>query len=489
MAFPKNFLWGGATAANQLEGAYLEDGKGLSVPDLLLGGDVNTPRTFCPTIEKGVFYPSHEAVDFYHHYKEDIALFAEMGFKCFRFSINWARVFPNGDDAQPNEAGLKFYENVVDECKKHGIEPLITLNHYEMPFELVKKYHGYYSRETIDLFVRYAVTCFERFKDKVKYWLTFNEINMTLMEPFMGDLYSVGIIQDEDLNRTAPCKFPEIKDIPQQRIEALHNQFVASARAVIEGHKINPDFMIGNMICHITWYPLTPNPKDMLEDQQRDSICNDICGDVQVRGAYPYFAKKYYQSLGVDTAFMDNEDDKKILKEGTVDFYTFSYYMSNCVTVDKNAAQVKGNMMGGAKNPYLKASDWGWQIDPDGLRWTLNKIESRYPNVPIMVVENGFGARDKVEDDGAIHDSYRIDYFREHIRAMGAAIDDGVPLIGYTTWGPIDLVSASTGQYAKRYGFIYVNRHDDGTGDFSRSRKDSFYWYKKVIASDGADLD
>ena len=489
MAFPKNFLWGGATAANQCEGAYLEDGKGLSVPDMLLGGDVNTPRTFCPTITDGVFYPSHEAIDMYHHFKEDIALFAEMGFTCYRFSINWSRIFPNGDDAEPNEAGLKFYDSLIDECKAHGIEPLITLSHYEIPFEIVKKFHGFYNRKTIDLFVRYATTCFNRWKDKVKYWLTFNEINMVMMSPQIGNLYGVGVIQDEDLKRTAPCKFPEIKDIPQQRLEALHNEFVASARAVIEGHKINPNFMIGNMICHVTKYPLTPNPKDMLETQRIDHLFNDLCGDVQVRGAYPFFAKKLYADLGIDTKFMDNEEDKKILREGKVDFYTFSYYMSNCVTVDKESAQIQDSMIGGAKNPYLKASDWGWQIDPDGLRWTLNKLASRYPNTPLMVVENGFGAFDKVEEDGAIHDDYRISYFREHIKAMGEAVNDGVPLIGYTTWGPIDLVSAGTGQYAKRYGFIYVNRHDDGTGDFSRSRKDSFFWYKKVIASNGEDLD
>ena len=232
MAFPKNFLWGGATAANQCEGAYLEDGKGLSVPDMLLGGDVNTPRTFCPTITDGVFYPSHDAIDMYHHYKEDIALFAEMGFTCYRFSINWARIFPNGDDAEPNEAGLKFYDNLIDECKKHNIEPLITLCHYEIPFELVKKYHGFYNRKTIDLFIKYVTTCFERWKDKVKYWLTFNEINMPIMSPNVGNLYGVGIIQDEDLKRTAPCKFPDLKDIPQERFQALHNEFVASAKAV-----------------------------------------------------------------------------------------------------------------------------------------------------------------------------------------------------------------------------------------------------------------
>jgi 6-phospho-beta-glucosidase len=303
--------------------------------------------------------------------------------------------------------------------------------------------------------------------------------------PCATDFYGIGVVQDEDLKRTRPCTLPEITDIPQMRMEAIHNEFVASARAVIEGHKINPDFMIGNMICHITWYPLTPHPKDMLEVQKRDSICNDICGDVQVRGAYPYFARTYYQSLGLDTSFMDNEEDLEIIRKGTVDFYTFSYYMSNCVTIQEGVDMVKGNMMGGAKNPYLKASDWGWQIDPDGLRYTLNKLASRYPGTPLMVVENGFGAFDKVEEDGSIHDDYRISYFREHIKAMREAVKDGVPLIGYTTWGPIDLVSAGTGQYAKRYGFIYVDRHDDGTGDFSRSRKDSFYWYQKVCKSNG----
>ena len=488
MSFPKNFLWGGATAANQCEGAYLEGGKGLSVPDMLLGGDVNTPRTFCPKITEGVFYPSHEAIDMYHHFKEDISLFAEMGFKCYRFSINWARIFPNGDDEQPNEEGLKFYDNLIDECKKNNIEPLITLCHYEIPFEIVKKYHGFYNRKTIDLFVKYATTCFERWKDKVKYWLTFNEINMPFMSPQVGNLYGIGVIQDEDLKSTKPIKFDELKDVPQERIEALHNEFVASAKAVVAGHKINPDFMIGNMICHVTRYPLTPNPKDMLETQRQDNLLNDLCADVQVRGAYPYFAKKFYQNMGIDTKFMDNEEDKKILSEGSVDFYTFSYYMSNCVTVDEKADKINDSMLAGAKNPYLKASDWGWQIDPNGLRWTLNKLASRYPNTPIMVVENGFGAFDKVEADGKIHDDYRISYFREHIGAMREAVNDGVNLIGYTTWGPIDLVSAGTGQYAKRYGFIYVNRHDDGTGDFSRSRKDSFFWYKKVIESNGEDL-
>ena len=489
MAFPKNFLWGGAVAANQCEGAYLEGGKSLSLPDMLFGGDVNTPRKFSPKIEESKFYPSHTAIDFYHHFKEDIKLFAEMGFTAFRTSIQWSRIFPDVDAAEPDEAGLKFYDELFDECKKYGIEPIVTISHYELPFELVTKYHGFYNRKTIDLFVKYATTLFERYKDKVKYWITFNEINMVLMSPQVGNLYGVGIIQDEDLNRAEPCPFNELKDVPQQRIEALHNEFVASAKAVIEGHKINPEFKFGNMICHVSRYPLTPNPKDMLETQRIDHLFNDLCADVQVRGAYPYFAKKFYQDMGIDTAFMDNEDDKKLLREGVVDYYTFSFYMTNCVTVDENADKLDDSMVAGVKNPYLKASDWGWQIDSDGLRWTLNKLASRYPDTPIMIVENGLGAFDKVEDDGSIHDDYRIDYFRKHIRAMREAVEDGVPLIGYTTWGPIDLVSAGTGQYAKRYGFIYVNRHDDGTGDFSRSRKDSFFWYKKVIASNGENLD
>lgn len=489
MAFPKNFLWGGAVAANQYEGAYLEDGKGLSVPDMLLGGDVNTPRTFLPVSDPNAFYPSHEAIDFYHHYKEDIALLGEMGFKCFRLSINWGRIFPNGDDETPNEAGLKFYDDVFDECRKYGIEPLVTLCHYEIPWNIVTKYHGFSNRKTIDLFVKYAVTCFERYRDKVKYWLTFNEINIPCMgEGGIGNLYGLGLMDEEDIKATEPIKLSDLKGDPQAMFEALHNEFVASAIAVQKGHEINPDFMIGNMIAHVTLYPLTPNPKDIFACYTEDNFKNNICGDVQIRGEYPTFALKYFKDHGIDTSFITDED-KETIKNGVVDFYTFSYYMTNCVTTDENAEKTAGNMSLGVKNPYLKASDWGWQIDPLGLRYTLNVLHDRYPHTPLIVVENGFGAFDQVEEDGAIHDSYRIDYFREHIRCMGDAIEDGVPLIGYTTWGPIDLVSAGTGQYAKRYGFIYVDRHDDGTGDFSRSRKDSFFWYKKVIESNGEDLD
>ena len=489
MSFPKDFLWGGAVAANQCEGAYLEDGKGLSVPDMLLGGDVNTPRTFLPKTDPNAFYPSHEAIDFYHHYKEDIAMFAEMGWTVFRFSINWGRIFPNGDDEEPNEAGLKFYDDVINECKKYGMEPLITLCHYEIPWNLVVKYNGFADRRCIDFFVKYAKTCFERYGDRVKYWLTFNEINIAMMgEGGIGNLYGLGVMDPSDVNADHPIKLSDLKSNIQITMEALHNEFVASALTVLEGHKINKDLMIGNMIAHITDYPLTSHPKDMWACYMEENLKNNFCCDVQVRGEYPSYIFPWLEEQGVDYSYI-TEADKAILKAGTVDFHTFSYYMSNCVTVKEDVEKTAGNMSVGVKNPYLKASDWGWQIDPEGLRYTLNQLHDRYPNTPLMIVENGFGAFDKVEEDGSIHDTYRIDYFRDHIKAMDAALKDGVPLIGYTTWGPIDLVSAGTGQYAKRYGFIYVDRHDDGTGDFSRSRKDSFYWYKKVIASQGEDLD
>ena len=488
MAFPKDFLWGGAVAANQCEGAYLEDGKTLSVPDMLLGGDVNTPRTFLPVTDDTAFYPSHEAIDFYHHYKEDIKLFAEMGFKVFRLSINWSRIYPEGGDSKPNEAGLEFYDKVFDECKKYGIEPLVTLCHYEIPWWLVKE-GGFSNRAAIDQFLTYARTCFERYKDKVKYWLTFNEINIAIMHPGgLGSMYGLGLVEEEDLNSTDRIPLSDLKFDKQKIFEALHNEFVASALAVKMGHEINPNFVIGNMIAHETVYPLTCHPDDVLKAQKKDNISNNFCGDVQVRGEYPDFAWRYFEEEGIDPSFI-TEEDKKILKEGPVDMYTFSYYMSGTVSANPEAATTAGNMTASGKNPYLKASDWGWQIDPEGLRYTLNLLHDRYPHTPLMVVENGFGAFDKVEEDGSIHDDYRINYFRPHIEAMGEAIKDGVPLIGYTTWGPIDLVSAGTGQYAKRYGFIYVDRHDDGTGDFSRSKKDSFDWYKKVIESNGEDLD
>ncbi|MDF9823967.1 6-phospho-beta-glucosidase [Breznakia sp. PF5-3] len=475
--FPKNFLWGGATAANQCEGGWQEGGKGPSVQDHKRGGGLHKERLFDDPILKDQYYPSHVAIDHYHHYKEDIALFGEMGFKVYRLSINWSRIFPEGDEEEPNEEGLKFYDAIFDECHKYGIEPLVTLSHFEIPMGIVKKYNGFSDRRVIDFFVHYATTVMKRYKDKVKYWLTFNEINFGMMEH--GGLIVLGLL-DENTVQHKP-----VKDNPQARMQALHHVFLASAKAVIEGHKINPNFMIGNMIAHLTFYPLTSKPEDILKAQTMDNLINNVCGDVQVLGEYSYFAKKYMKDNGI-TLQME-EGDEELLKAGTVDFYTFSYYMSVCVSTEQGHELSMGNLMGGVKNPYLESSKWGWQVDPVGLRYTLNKLYDRY-HVPLMVVENGLGAEDVVEADGSIQDDYRIDYMRKHINEMANTIDDGVDLIGYTMWGPIDIVSAGTGEMKKRYGFIYVDKDNDGNGTLERKKKKSFDWYKEVIATNGEKL-
>ncbi len=474
----EQFLWGGAVAANQLEGGWNLDGKGVAVPDLCTGGSKTTPKRLTTSIEEGAFYPSHDAIDFYHHYKEDIALMAEMGFRCFRFSIAWTRIFPTGMENEPNEAGLQFYDNVLDECHKHGITPLVTISHYEMPYALVEKYNGWAGRECIDHFMRYCHAIFERYKDKVTYWLTFNEINSGTMP--MGNALSLGTVRGYSGNMmTCP-------DDPAVRFQALHHQFVASAAAVKLAHEQYPQFKMGNMICFITLYPYSCRPADVLAAQKQMRVCNWFCADVQVRGEYPAYMQRYFEENDIHIAKQPGDD--ALLRAGTVDFYTFSYYMSNCAAASDSAAEkTGGNLSGGMKNPYLMESDWGWQIDPEGLRYTLNEIYDRY-RLPLMVVENGLGAQDKLEADGSIHDAYRIDYLREHIRQMQQAVADGVDLMGYTPWGCIDLVSASTGEMAKRYGMVYVDKYDDGTGTLARYKKDSFYWYQKVIATNGDEL-
>lgn len=476
--FRNDFLWGGATAANQFEGAWDADGKGPSTSDMCTNGSREQPKRITRQWEEDTIYPSREASDFYHHYKEDIALMAEMGFKTFRLSIAWTRIFPTGMEETPNEAGLAFYDRVFDECRNYGIEPLVTISHYEMPYALVEAYNGWESRECIGYFMNYCRTIFRRYQYKVTYWLTFNEINAGTMP--MGNVMSLGTVKGYT---GTILDFP---DSPQVRFQALHHQFVASAKAVKLAHEEYPQFKMGNMICFITMYPLTCSPADMLKAQQEMQIKNWFCSDVQVRGEYPYYAERYFEENGVHINMEDG--DREILKVGCVDFYTFSYYMSNCVSEAPGAEVGEGNLTGGLKNPYLEASDWGWQIDPQGLRYTLNEIYSRY-QIPMMVVENGLGAYDQLEENGSIHDTYRIDYLRRHIAQMKEAVSDGVELWGYTPWGCIDLVSASQGEMAKRYGFIYVDKYDDGTGTLERKRKKSFSWYQKVIASNGEDLD
>lgn len=472
--FRDDFLWGGAAAANQYEGAWDVDGKGISLPDLCTGGTRYAPKRITPRIEKGVYYPSHEATDFYHHYKEDIALAAELGLRVLRMSINWTRIFPTGMEQEPNEAGLRFYDRVFDELARYHIEPLVTISHYEIPYALVEAYNGWYGRETIACYLRFCEVLFSRYADRVKYWLTFNEINAGTMPA--GAALSLGCIQSyAGPLLTAPVS-------PQVRFQSLHHQFVASARAVILAREKYPHIRIGNMIALSTKYPFTCSPDDVLLTQQEMRITNWFCADVQIRGQYPAYMARYFAENRIHLRV--EPEDEALLRRGTVDFFTCSYYTSGCTSA-AGGEKTDGNLSGGVKNPYLPESDWGWQIDPRGLRYILNEIYDRY-QLPIMVVENGLGARDVLEADGTVHDPYRIDYLRQHIAQLEEAIRDGVDLMGYTPWGWVDLVSASTGEMAKRYGLVYVKKYDDGTGDLSRVRKDSFYWYQKVIASNGA---
>ncbi|MET3941271.1 6-phospho-beta-glucosidase [Paenibacillus sp. PvP094] len=471
-SFPENFLWGGATAANQLEGAYLEGGKGLTTVDLIPTGSRRFPiamgnlDSFEP--KEGEFYPSHEAIDFYHRYKEDIALFAEMGFKCFRLSIAWSRIFPNGDDAEPNEAGLQFYDDVFDELLKYNIEPVVTICHFDVPVHLVQTYGGWKNRKMIVFFETYAKTLFHRYKDKVKYWMTFNEINMLLHLPYIG----AGIVLQEG------------EDKQQVLYQAAHHELVASALAVKACHEMVPGAQIGCMLAAGTVYPYTSNPEDVWKamEQDRESF---FFIDVQSKGAYPGYTKRFFRENGIHIEM--HPEDTELLMQNTVDYIGFSYYASRCTSTDPEILKdsTEGNVFGSVKNPYLDASEWGWTIDPKGLRITCNQLHDRYGK-PLFIVENGLGATDVLLDNDTVEDDYRIDYLNRHFAEMAEAIQDGVEIIGYTSWGPIDLVSAGTGEMKKRYGYIYVDRNNDGTGSLRRVRKKSFHWYKDIIATHGA---
>lgn len=504
--FPENFLWGGALAANQCEGAYQEDGKGLSIQDVLPHG-IKGARTKRPTADNLKL----EGVDFYHHYPEDIRLFAEMGFQVLRISIAWSRIFPQGDETKPNEAGLEFYDRVFDECRKYGIEPMVTLSHYETPLHLAETYNGWLDRRMIGFFERYARTVFARYKEKVRYWLTFNEINSILNSPFM----SGGInIPKEELTQS-------------QLYQAAHHELVASASAVKIGHEINPEFQIGCMILSMPVYPLTPAPEDVICAMQEEHK-NDMFLHVHVRGSYPGYAKRWFREQQIELEV--TEEDRRILKH-TVDFISLSYYVSACATADpEKNIRGEGNLIGGVPNPTLKASEWGWQIDPKGLRYILNRFWDQYQK-PLFIVENGLGATDRLikrrkleaeaaladfvcplygdgtcakaeknpgsrecsedqscdwQENCAVEDDYRITYLQEHLQQVGEALKDGVEILGYTLWSALDLVSASSAELKKRYGLIYVDRQEDGSGSMKRYRKKSFYWYRDVIAGNGA---
>ncbi|AGF55225.1 6-phospho-beta-glucosidase [Clostridium saccharoperbutylacetonicum] len=477
MAFSKDFLWGGAVAAHQVEGGWNKGGKGPSIADVMTAGAHGVPRIITDGILEGMNYPNHEAIDFYSHYKEDIALFAEMGFKCFRTSIAWTRIFPKGDELEPNEEGLKFYDDMFDELLKYGIEPVITLSHFEIPYYIAKEYGGWRNRKVIDFFVRYATTVMKRYKNKVKYWMTFNEINnqKNTLNPIFAWTCS-GI------------DFKEGEKREEVMYQAVHHELVASALVVKKGHEINPNFKIGCMCSFVPIYPFSCNPDDMMlqVEAMHDRY---FFADVHCRGHYPSYAIKEWNRKGYNIKM--EAEDAGILSEGIVDYLGFSYYMSDAVKSGVNAEDkdsVTGGSSSSVKNPFVKASDWGWQIDPVGLRYSLNLLYERY-ELPLFIVENGFGAIDIKEADGSCNDDYRIDYLKSHIKEMEKAIElDGVDLMGYTPWGCIDCVSFTTGEMKKRYGFIFVDKDNEGNGTLARSKKKSFDWYKKVIASNGEEL-
>ncbi|MCC8085717.1 MAG: glycoside hydrolase family 1 protein [Clostridium sp.] len=463
--FPEHFMWGGAVAANQCEGAYRADGKGLSIQDIMPRGIKGEP-TREPTVDNMKLV----AIDFYHRYKEDIAMFAEMGFQVFRLSIAWTRIFPNGDDEKPNEKGLQFYDDVFDECRKYGIEPMVTISHYETPLHLAKKYDGWRSRKMIEYYMKFCNVIFERYKDKVKYWLTFNEINSILHQP----LISGGILT------------PKEKLTRQDLYQAIHHELVASAKAVKMAHEMMPEAKVGCMILAMPTYPLTSRPDDVLAAMKAEQK-NYFFADVQVRGRYPKYLDTYLKKEGVSIQM--EPGDEEALKY-TVDFISFSYYVSVCESADP-MEKGEGNLIGGLKNPYLKSSEWGWQIDPVGLRIVLNQYYDRYQK-PLFIVENGLGAVDRLvkgeQGQWTVNDNERIEYMRRHLVEVGRALEDGVDIMGYTAWGCIDLVSASTAEMRKRYGLIYVDRDDNGKGSLKRYRKKSFYWYQRVIHTNGLSL-
>ena len=485
LKFPKDFLWGGATASNQCEGGYNLGGKGMSNLDYIryvpkeelknaivdqVRGSTITEEEYNNFLknENKINFPKRRGNDFYHHYEEDIKLMGEMGFKVYRMSIAWERIYPTGMEDEPNEEGLAFYDKIFDECHKYGIEPLVTILHFEIPMALTLKYNGWLGREMIDLYVKYVKTIVDRYKNKVKYWLTINEINMAIANPYMGS----GMFIEK-------CEDPE-----SAKYQALHHQFVASAKAVEYIHQVQPEAMVGNMVARIQTYPETCNPEDVLIAQQDDQF-NLFFFDVQARGYYPAYIKRFLKDRNIKVHF--EAGDEEILANNTVDFISFSYYFTNVSSSDPKKQDQVGTFIKNVKNPYLKASEWGWQMDPTGLRITLNELYDRYQK-PLFISENGLGAYDKLVD-GTVHDDYRVAYLRKHINSMAEAIEDGVDLMGYTVWGCIDIVSAGTSEMCKRYGFVYVDADDEGNGTYNRFKKDSFEWYKKVIQSNGTDLD
>lgn len=481
--FPEGFLWGGAIAACQSEGGFGKNGRGIAVSDISffdknidrqdLAKHRNITTEIIETAMKDLGtkrYPKRHGIDFYHRYQEDIALCAEMGFKVFRFSMAWSRIFPTGEELTPNEEGLAFYDAVLTEIKKHGMEPLVTISHFEMPLALVNKYNGWADRRVIELFVRFANTLFDRYKDRVKYWISFNEMNAGRFTTFK----STGVVKDKSEHYLQDC------------YQAVHHQFVAAAMITRDLHAMMPEAKMGCMIAFFTTYPATCNPDDVIQMMLDNQYDNFFYTDVMIRGKYPKYMNRFFTEEGISLVM--EEGDLELLANYPADYLAFSYYMSSISSAKADElVQTGANLKSTGKNPYLESSDWGWQIDPKGLRYTLNTVYDRY-QVPLFIVENGIGAEDQVTADGQVNDDYRIAYLQKHIEQMREALVDGVELIGYTMWSSIDIISSGTSEMSKRYGFIYVDQDDEGNGTLNRLKKKSFYWYQKVIESNGEDL-
>lgn len=471
--FPEHFLWGGAMTASQCEGAWDEDGKGICLPDLLRnrGGarkdkinvEMTTGEIRQALEDKDSYFPRRKGIDFYHTYRDDIRLLKELGINSFRTSINWARIFPNGDDKQPNEAGLRFYENVVDEFLKNGIEPVITLSHYEMPLHLPLTYKGWYSRDMIPLFLKYCKTVMERLKGKVHYWIPVNEINLIMQESFLH----LGVPSDQ------------VENVMEAKYRALHHELLAVCELTWLAKEIDPENKIGAMVTSQLAYPKTCSPEDTLAALLHNQRENYFL-DVLTRGRYPNSMFRFFEEQGFDIDY--RETDETILHYGKADFIGLSYYF--CRTVDRDSVRNLRNP--DLDNEYLKRNEWGWSMNPIGLRYTLNELYDRY-QLPIFLLEFGLGAHDTVEN-GQIHDTERIRYMKDHLLQLKESLYDGVPVIGALMWAPIDIVSNSSAEMSKRYGVVYVDLDDEGHGSGKRIKKDSFYWFQNVIRTNGKEI-
>lgn len=474
MSLSSKFMWGGSIAAHQCEGAWNEGNKGLGIMDLVSKGSSTTPRHISNELEEGIIYPSHTGIDFYHQYEKDIQLFAEMGFNTLRISIDWSRIYSNGDDEYPNQEGLQYYHNVIDTLLANHIEPIVTLYHFELPHNIVKKYNSWLNRKTIELYLKFVGTVVREYHTKVHKWVTFNEMNHLDPMSEASDIFTYMI---------AGVKYSEMKNPKQDLALIGYNMTLAGCKAYELIKSIDETIEVGCVFGITAYYPKTCKPMDVMKAfkmMERDYYQIDA----MVGGSFPQYKIDEFKQNGIELII--SEEDQQAFKKSSLDFIGINYYASEVCAeiVDENDK----SYFGGLKNPYLEQSKWGWTIDPVGLRYVLNYTYKKY-KLPIMITENGLGAVDVLED-GKVHDSYRIDYLKKHLKALKDAVElDEVDCLGYLMWGPIDLVSATTGEMKKRYGFIYVNKTDDNQGDYSRIKKDSFNWYKEVISSNGEILD